>query len=118
MADRAGICLKTKIASKGTKITLKPVMNPLREAVVKTNPQAWVKKAVKRKKPVMIPGFRDSPEKVFLRVHPKGRRNRQEKKKRMKRRFAGVVSPSASLMMAKEVPQKTETPSKTASAIQ
>jgi hypothetical protein len=93
-------------------------MNPLREAVVKTNPQAWVKKAVKRKKPMMIPGFRNSPEKVFLRVHPTGRSNRQEKKKRMKRRFAGVVSPSASLMMAKEVPQKTETPSKTASAIQ
>jgi hypothetical protein len=65
-----------------------------------------------------MPGFRNSLEKVFLRLHPTGRSNRLEKRKRMKRRFAGVVSPRASLMMAKEVPQKTETPSKTASAIQ
>ncbi len=53
-------------------MTLSPVMKPLREAVVKTSPHAWVKKAVKRKKPMMIPGFRNSPDQVFRRPPPDG----------------------------------------------
>ena len=97
-------------------MTLSPVMKPLREAVVKTSPHAWVKKAVKRKKPMRIPGFRNSLDQVFRRLHPTGRRTRQARKKRMKRRFSGGVSSSASLIIAKEVPQKTETPRRTASA--
>jgi hypothetical protein len=100
----------------GTRITLKPVIKPLREAVVKASPQAWVRKAPKRKAPMTIPGLRKSLDQVFLRRHPMGRRKRQASKNRIKRRFAGEVSAKASFIRAKDVPQKTETTSKTPSA--
>jgi hypothetical protein len=100
----------------GTRMTLNPVIKPLREADVKTSPQAWVKKAPNQKNPMMVPGFRNSFDHDRRLDQPTGKIRRQANKKRIKRKLAGEVSTRASFTMAKEVPQKMETPSKTPSA--
>jgi len=116
MANHPGFCLKTAMDSKGTRITLKPVMKPLLEAEVKTNPQAWVKKAPKRKRPTKAPGQRRLPDQDRRLAKANGSNIKQAKEKRINRKLAGVVTARASFTMAKEVPQKMDTPSKTPSA--
>ena len=97
-------------------MTLRPVIKPLLEADVYTSPQAWARKALKSKKPTMAPGFRNCLDHLLRRDHAIGTRRIQAKKKRINKKLAGEVSTSASFTMAKDVPQKMETPSKTISA--
>jgi hypothetical protein len=93
-------------------------MNPLLEAEVKANPQVWVRKAANRRIPVSPPFQISSLEKVSRLAQAKGSKRRQAMAKRTNKKFAGVVRGRASFTMAKEVPQKTDTPSKTPSATQ
>ncbi len=113
---RPGICRRIRIESRGTRITLRPVKNPLRDAEVKASPQVWVRKAVNRKIPAIPPFQISSLEKVSRLAQAKGSKSRQAMAKRTNKKLAGVVSGRASLTMANDVPQKNDTINKTALA--
>ena len=61
-------------------------------------------------------GFKNCLDQVLRLDQATGARRIQAKKKRINKKLAGEVSTRASFTMAKEVPQKMETPSKTTSA--
>jgi len=65
---------------------LNPVIKPLREADVKTSPQAWVKKAPNKKNPMMMPGIRNSLDHDRRLDQPTGKIKRPANKKRIKRK--------------------------------
>jgi hypothetical protein len=105
-----------RIEKKGTRTTLRPVMNPLLEADVNAKPQVWVRKARKRKSPTTPPFHDRSLEKTPRLAQAKGKRRRQARRKRMNRKLAGVVKGRDSFTMAKELPQKAEIRKRTPSA--